>query len=309
MPPSKSRRLAAPKCMHSSSRSGVVDSSDIVRGVSRGDRHAGVRRVGARRAFARSRSRGPAPWPGRVPRWLYFVILMIRSIPSRVWSRPSWVSMKHACTYQPGLAVIVSCWKASWERGPSNAEGLPGDELLEPLFLTGQQSLDDLLGGVLALDGKAISMCTRKPSFSKRTSSPSCSVLGPRKPNSIERIVACGVGSGAGDRRGDREGRAHPPLPSPSGIRARYWPGCRSVWASLVCPGSASASNTIEPNFARCSGPLTFASLRNVSASSKRDAGLQQEQDGGCFFAGGGRDDVDSARLWSADGDGRRGRG
>ncbi len=41
---------------------------------------------------------------------LYLVILMIRSMPRRVWGRLSWVSMKHTCTYQPGLAVIVSCW-------------------------------------------------------------------------------------------------------------------------------------------------------------------------------------------------------
>ena len=40
----------------------------------------------------------------------YLVILMIRSMPRRVWGRLSWVSMKHTCTYQPGLAVIVSCW-------------------------------------------------------------------------------------------------------------------------------------------------------------------------------------------------------
>jgi hypothetical protein len=34
--------------------------------------------------------------PGDRPR--YLAILMIRSMPSRVWSRPSWVCMKHTST-------------------------------------------------------------------------------------------------------------------------------------------------------------------------------------------------------------------
>ena len=71
---------------------------------------------------------------------------MIRSMPRRVWGTPSWVSMKHACTYQPGLAVIVSCWKASCE-----LERFSADELFQSLFLAGQEAFDDLLGGAQAL--------------------------------------------------------------------------------------------------------------------------------------------------------------
>jgi hypothetical protein len=44
---------------------------------------------------------------GVAPR--YLTILKIRSMPRRVCTRPSWVSMKHACTYQPGLALMISC--------------------------------------------------------------------------------------------------------------------------------------------------------------------------------------------------------
>ena len=61
-----------------------------------------------------SKRDAPTSWPGRPrPRAAhasYLRILMMRSMPSLVCSRPSWVSMKQACTYQPGLAVIVSCW-------------------------------------------------------------------------------------------------------------------------------------------------------------------------------------------------------
>lgn len=41
---------------------------------------------------------------------IYRVILSGRSIPSRVCGTCSWVSMKQTWTYQPGLAVILSCW-------------------------------------------------------------------------------------------------------------------------------------------------------------------------------------------------------
>src|SRR6266699_4123904 len=42
-------------------------------------------------------------------------------------------------------------------------------------------------------------MCTRKPWLATRISSPSCSLPGPRKAKSIEAIVACGLGSLAGE--------------------------------------------------------------------------------------------------------------
>jgi hypothetical protein len=46
--------------------------------------------------------------------------------------------------------------------------------------------------------GIAMSMFARKPSFSKRTSSPVFNVRAPLKPNSIVSIVACAAGSAAG---------------------------------------------------------------------------------------------------------------
>jgi hypothetical protein len=42
-------------------------------------------------------------------------------------------------------------------------------------------------------------LLTRKPRLANRTSSPSCSRPAPRKPNSIEAMVACGLGSVAGE--------------------------------------------------------------------------------------------------------------
>jgi hypothetical protein len=94
------------------------------------------------------------------------VIWMIRSIPRRAWSRLSWASMKHTSTYAPGLAMIFSCWKASCDSGPANPMGSPAMTFSRPFFSC-QQSVDDLLGVLLALDLDAKSICTRKPSFSK----------------------------------------------------------------------------------------------------------------------------------------------
>ncbi len=63
--------------------------------------------------------------------------------------------MKHACTYQPGFAVIVSCWKAPWDTGPVNSNGDAGDELFESLFLPSQQRPSTtFLARPCVLDGK-----------------------------------------------------------------------------------------------------------------------------------------------------------
>jgi len=63
---------------------------------------------------ARGTPTSPRRPPGRIndcPMLLrYLTILSGRSIPSEVCGTCSWVSMKQTWTYQPGLAVILSCW-------------------------------------------------------------------------------------------------------------------------------------------------------------------------------------------------------
>ena len=113
----------------------------------------------SRRRHARRRHDAPAPLSaGRASsadRRRYLTILMMRSMPSRVCGRPSCVGMKQTCTYQPGLAVMVSCWKAPEESGPAKLAGGPATSFSRPFSWPVEQTLDDLLGSLLALHGEA----------------------------------------------------------------------------------------------------------------------------------------------------------
>ena len=122
---------------------------------------------------------------------------------------------------------------------PGEACRWPSDSFPSAFSLPVSKSLTACLAAFRFLTGAAKSMCTRKPSFSKRTSSPSCSVLGPRNPNSIERIVA----SGAGNATGAFAALTTKVLrsfnsPSPAPTRSRYCPAWSSVCTSIFRPGS-----------------------------------------------------------------------
>lgn len=91
----------------------------------------------------------------------YLTIWKMRSIPSRVCDRPSWVSMKQACTYHPGLAVIVVCWKDSCVSGPANSIGADAISFSSPFSLPVSRSLTTCPPAFLDLTGRAASMCTR----------------------------------------------------------------------------------------------------------------------------------------------------
>src|SRR5215813_15486975 len=90
-------------------------------------------------------------------------------------------------------------------------------------------------------------MCTRKPWLANRTSSPSCSSTGPRNPNSIEAIVACGLGSVAGDAAFGITNGASGGTPDGAIAAATYCPGARLTCAELV-PLLACGENTNDPN-------------------------------------------------------------
>src|SRR5262245_1344314 len=109
-------------------------------------------------------------------------------------------------------------------------------------------------------------MCTRKPWLANRTSSPSCRRTGPRNANSMEAIVACGLGNLAGDAafvitNGGRGG-----CPDGAKSAAMYCPGARLACADLV-PLLACGEKTNDPSPA-----LSFRSAANFGSAAQNSA-------------------------------------
>src|SRR5579871_2713632 len=119
-------------------------------------------------------------------------------------------------------------------------------------------------------------MWTRNPSFSKRTTSPSFSVLGPLKPNSIVLSVVCAAGSAAGAAAGVIVSVECGGLfgLSPSAFSSMYVPGESTVCATAVPPGLPSSSKTIEPSFAVLFGSPNFFDCANASNSATLTPGF-----------------------------------
>ena len=83
-----------------------------------GDRAAGRRGPADHLSRAGGRATRPGPRDHVTRTSCYLTTWMVRTIPSRVCSRPSWVPMKHASTYVPGLA-LSTCWCiAPWPTVP-----------------------------------------------------------------------------------------------------------------------------------------------------------------------------------------------
>ena len=91
-------------------------------------------------------------------------------------------------------------------------------------------------------------MCTRYPPFSNRTSSPWCSTLAPRNPNSIAPTVPPGVGSAAGDEDGLTVNGMNAGLPLPVTLSATHAPGVSTVCA---VPGAAASKTSASPSAVR----------------------------------------------------------
>ena len=122
------------------------------------------------------------------------------------------------------------------------------------------------------LAGRAMSMCTTKPSFSKPTSSPRCSAAGPRKPKSMDRIVACGVGRPIGDATGATVKVVFPAILPSASPTATYCPGASVVWTSLP----ASTCSTSEPNLPAPFGSWPALLLANASSSAELTPGFSR---------------------------------
>src|ERR1700682_4113645 len=103
-------------------------------------------------------------------------------------------------------------------------------------------------------------------------------MLGPRTPNSIARIVACGVGSVAGDLAAVTVKLVRNiawPF-SPWATSTMYFPGSSFAWISLFGPGFASTSNAIEASLETLfRSPFAFFSFWNASASATLTPGFR----------------------------------
>src|SRR5439155_10792714 len=104
-------------------------------------------------------------------------------------------------------------------------------------------------------------------------SSPRCSAAGPRKPKSMERIVACGVGRAiGGDAIGATVKLVFPAILPSASPTATYCPGASVVWTSLP----ASTCSTSEPNLLAPFGSWPALLLANASSSAELTPGFSR---------------------------------